>query len=156
MRGQVDPEGGLFDTFNLEEMVPISRPLRTIDARADRVLAHTEVSGATAAIRLDCRGPWTLRRVERPAHLRYKPWPPRRLLRRENEAPNGSNARRGRDPVLANDACWRTLVNYVECDRLLHEEPGLNAARVVKESPIHLPRWPEAPVSQVSAWPEGF
>jgi transposase len=38
MRGQVDPHGELFHTFNLEELVPTAHPLRAIKARADRIL----------------------------------------------------------------------------------------------------------------------
>jgi len=39
MRGQVDPQGEVFHTFQLEDMVPATHPLREIKRRADRVLA---------------------------------------------------------------------------------------------------------------------
>jgi transposase len=39
MRGRIDRQGEVFHTFNLEELVPQSHPLRPIKNRADRVLA---------------------------------------------------------------------------------------------------------------------
>ncbi len=39
MRGQVDHQGEVFHTFNLEELVPADHPLRPIKRRADGILA---------------------------------------------------------------------------------------------------------------------
>lgn len=39
MRGQVDHQGEVFHTFNLEAMVPANHPLRPVKRRADRILA---------------------------------------------------------------------------------------------------------------------
>ena len=39
MRGQVDHQGEVFHTFNLEDMVPADHPLRPVKCRADRILA---------------------------------------------------------------------------------------------------------------------
>jgi transposase len=40
MRGRVDRQGEIFHTFNLQELVPDQHPLRSIKARADRILAR--------------------------------------------------------------------------------------------------------------------
>jgi transposase len=40
MRGRVDRQGEIFHTFNLQELVSDRRPLRSIKARADRILAR--------------------------------------------------------------------------------------------------------------------
>ena len=39
MRGQVDRQGEVFHTFNLEDLVPAKHPLRPVKARADQVLS---------------------------------------------------------------------------------------------------------------------
>lgn len=39
MRGQVDPQGGLFSYFSVEERVPSDHPLRRVKAQADAVLS---------------------------------------------------------------------------------------------------------------------
>ena len=39
MRGHVDPQGGLFSYFSVEERIPVDHPLRRIKAQADSVLA---------------------------------------------------------------------------------------------------------------------
>jgi transposase len=39
MRGHVDPQGGLFGYFSIEERIPAEHPLRAIKAQADAVLA---------------------------------------------------------------------------------------------------------------------
>ena len=39
MRGQVDPQGGLFSYFSVEERIPADHPLRRVKAQADAVLA---------------------------------------------------------------------------------------------------------------------
>jgi transposase len=39
MRGHVDPQGGLFSYFSVEERIPADHPLRRIKAQADAVLA---------------------------------------------------------------------------------------------------------------------
>ncbi len=38
MRGQVDPQGGLFTYFSVEERIPAEHPLRRVKAQADAVL----------------------------------------------------------------------------------------------------------------------
>jgi hypothetical protein len=38
MRGQVDPQSGLFSYFSVEERVPVDHPLRRIKPQADAVL----------------------------------------------------------------------------------------------------------------------
>jgi transposase len=40
MRGQVDAQGEMFHTFQLEDVVPVEHPLRAIKSRVDRVLAE--------------------------------------------------------------------------------------------------------------------
>ena len=39
MRGHVDPQGGLFSYFSVEERIPVDHPLRRIKVQADSVLA---------------------------------------------------------------------------------------------------------------------
>lgn len=38
MRGHVDPQGGLFTYFSVEERIPAEHPLRRVKAQADGVL----------------------------------------------------------------------------------------------------------------------
>ena len=38
MRGQVDPQSGLFSYFSVEERIPADHPLRRVKAQADEVL----------------------------------------------------------------------------------------------------------------------
>src|SRR5262245_10418363 len=38
MRGQVDPQGGLFSYFSVEERIPADHPLRRVKSQADAVL----------------------------------------------------------------------------------------------------------------------
>src|SRR5499426_1550282 len=38
MRGQVDPQGGLFSYFSVEERIPADHPLRGVKSQADAVL----------------------------------------------------------------------------------------------------------------------
>ena len=47
MRGQVDPQSGLFSYVSVEERIPADHPLRRVEAQADAVL----VSMSTA---LEC------------------------------------------------------------------------------------------------------
>jgi transposase len=39
MRGRVDPQGDIYHTFNIHDLIPANHPLREIRKRADRVLA---------------------------------------------------------------------------------------------------------------------
>ena len=41
MRGQVDPQSGLFSYFSVEERIPADHPLRRVKAQTDPVLAST-------------------------------------------------------------------------------------------------------------------
>jgi transposase len=39
MRGRLDPQGNIYHTFNVQDLIPAKHPLREIKRRADRVLA---------------------------------------------------------------------------------------------------------------------
>ena len=56
MRGQVDPQGGLFSYFSVEERIPTDHPLRRVKAQADavvigsRIIQEMEAAGPDMAV----------------------------------------------------------------------------------------------------------
>ena len=52
MRGEVDPQGGLFSYFSVEERIPADHPLRRLKAQADAVLSsmNAEFDAMYAAV----------------------------------------------------------------------------------------------------------
>ncbi|MBM3740869.1 MAG: IS5 family transposase [Acidobacteria bacterium] len=55
MRGHVDPQGGLFSYFSVEERIPADHPLRRVKAQADAVLAG--MGAALERMYADCGRP---------------------------------------------------------------------------------------------------